>query len=156
MRAWKNYLLQRKYRNILEEFRRKSYQKTIKKYIENRMEIFNDIKEIQLDMTSNDKSVVYLKSRVKLIETFEAQGKRKFIKGIFLDVYCVVFCAVNLKLLYVLFMCLTLQIYFNLLIVVYIIIISFSFISLFLTASVRAKNVKLEMASLKFEDFERG
>ena len=43
MRAWKNYLLQRKYRNILEEFRRKSYQKTIKKYIENRMEIFNDI-----------------------------------------------------------------------------------------------------------------
>jgi len=95
MRAWKNYLLQRKYRNILEEFRRKSYQKTIKKYIENRMEIYNDIKEIQIDMTSNDKSVEYLKSRVKLIETFEAQGKRKFMKCIFTFIvryFCAVFC----------------------------------------------------------------
>ena len=76
IRAWKNYLLQRKYRNILEDFRRKVYHKTIKKYIDNRMEIFNDIKEIQFDMTSNDKSVEYLKKRVKLIETFEAQGMR--------------------------------------------------------------------------------
>ena len=51
------------------------------------MEIFDDIKEIQIDMTSNDKSVEYLKSRVKLIETFEAQGKRKFMKCIFTLVY---------------------------------------------------------------------
>lgn len=106
MRAWKNYLLQRKYRNILEEFRRKSYLKTIKKYIENRMEIFNDIKEIQLDMTSNDKSVVYLKSRVKLIETFEAQGKRKFMKCIFWTLIVWYFCVKNLYV--VLFMCFTL------------------------------------------------
>ncbi len=124
IRAWKNYLLQRKYRNILEDFRRKVYHKTIKKYIDNRMEIFNDIKEIQFDMTSNDKSVEYLKKRVKLIETFEAQGMRSLCRVFFFD-----FCNVILFI---------------------ILIISI------LIASVRAKNVKLEMASLKVEDFERG
>ena len=74
MRAWKNYLLQRKYRNVLEDFRRKVFQANIKKYKDSRIEILLDIKDIQSDMTLCDKSVTYLRGRIKLIETFEAQG----------------------------------------------------------------------------------
>ena len=74
MRAWKNYLLQRKYRNVLEDFRRKVFQANIKKYKDSRIEILLDIKDIQSDMTLCDKAVTYLRGRIKLIETFEAQG----------------------------------------------------------------------------------
>jgi hypothetical protein len=74
MRAWTNYLLTKRYRRLLDEHRRKHFNRKIAKLIENREDVHLDIKEIQADIVVATKAIERMKERIKLIENFNAQA----------------------------------------------------------------------------------
>lgn len=74
MRAWTNYLLSRRYKHLLDEHRRKAYLRRIEKYVENRLDVHEDVKEIRVDIALATRAIERLKERIKLVEEFRAQA----------------------------------------------------------------------------------
>jgi len=74
MRAWQACVLTKRYRHLLDEHRRKMYHHKIVKYIENRTDIQQDIKEVIHDISIASKAILRLKDRAHMVETFQAQA----------------------------------------------------------------------------------
>lgn len=74
MRAWTNYQLSRRYKHLLDESRRKVYLRRIEKFVENRMDVHEDIKEIRVDIALATRAIERMKERIKLVDEFRAQA----------------------------------------------------------------------------------
>jgi len=74
VRAWSNYVLSKRYKHLLDEHRRKMYNFRIRKYIENREDVYEDMKEIRIDISLAKRAIERYKERIRKIELFEQQA----------------------------------------------------------------------------------
>jgi hypothetical protein len=73
-RAWASYQLAKRYRVLLEQHRRKYLGAKIYKYVVNRREVHEEMKEIRADIALCHKAIERRRERIRLIEVFQAQA----------------------------------------------------------------------------------